>query len=105
MSIGIYKVIANWSESTATWANFSSITNYNLIQRAVTAAPLASPVVVEWALPTSLINEWRDSVPTPNYGLALVYESILNSVYLDFASKENADTNLRPQLVIDYTLP
>ncbi|MDD5112494.1 MAG: DNRLRE domain-containing protein [Methylobacter sp.] len=105
MSIGIYKVIANWSESTATWTNFSSITNYNLIQRAVTTAPLASPVVVEWALPTSLINEWRDSVPTPNYGLALVYESILNSVYLDFASKENADTNLRPQLVIDYTLP
>lgn len=105
MQIAIYKIIANWSESTATWTNFSNLTNYGGMQLATINAPLANPVVVEWSLPTSLINEWRDNVPTPNYGLALFYTGFLNGTYLYFASKENAATALSPQLEIDYTVP
>ncbi|MEQ1529598.1 MAG: DNRLRE domain-containing protein [Methylococcales bacterium] len=105
MNIGVYKIIANWNESTVTWSNFSSSSNYNASQLAVAAAPLAYPTVAEWVLPNSLINEWRDGVPTPNYGLALNYENLVSNVWADFGSKENSNTALKPQLVINYTLP
>jgi len=105
MSIGAYKIIASWSETTATWSNFSSASYYKSTQLAVTSAPLASGTVNEWTLPVSLINEWRDAVPTPNYGLALVYEGGSNNTRLDLASSESPSTALVPQLIIDYSLP
>jgi hypothetical protein len=103
--IGVYKLLANWSESTVNWTNYSNPAYASAVHSAVTTAPLASPVVLEWSLPTTLINEWRDSVPTPNYGLVLYYEGSFANLNVAIASKENASVALRPQLVIDYTQP
>jgi len=103
--IGVYKLLANWSESTVNWTNYSNPAYASAVHSAVTTAPLASPVVLEWSLPTTLINEWRDYVPTPNYGLVFYYEGLLNNLNVTIASKENTSVALRPQLVIDYTQP
>jgi hypothetical protein len=104
-NIGIYKIKANWSETTATWSNFSASGNYDTTQLAVTSVATGSTGFKEWTLPVGLINEWIDAVPTPNYGLALVYESASKGNYFQFASKENTTVASRPQLVINYTLP
>jgi len=103
--IGVYKLLANWSESTVNWTNYSNPAYGAAVNSAVTTAPLASPVVLEWSLPITLINEWRDSVPKPNYGLVLYYEGSFANLNVTIASKENATVALRPQLVIDYTQP
>jgi hypothetical protein len=104
-NIGLYKIKASWSETTATWSNFSASTNYDTTQLAVTSVATGSTGFKEWTLPVALINEWKDGVPTPNYGLALVYESSSNNNYFQFAAKENATAASRPQLVINYKTP
>lgn len=104
-NIGLYKIKASWSETTATWSNFSASTNYDTTQLAVTSVATGSTGFKQWTLPVALINEWKDGLPTPNYGLALVYESSSSNNYFQFASKENTTAANRPQLVINYTLP
>ncbi len=104
-NIGIYKTIASWNEATATWLNFSASGNYNTTQLAVTSVALGSTGVKEWTIPVGLINEWRDGIPTPNYGMALVYESTTKGSDYQFASKESLTVASRPQLLIKYTLP
>lgn len=102
-NVGIYKIIATWSEATATWANMSGAGNYNATQLAVTSVSAGLTGFVQWTLPVGLINEWTDSVPGPNYGLALVYENTTKGLGAGFASKEDATAASRPQLVITYT--
>lgn len=104
-NIGIYKIIASWSETTATWTNMSSATKYNSTQLAVTNLALGSPGFKEWTLPVGLINEWIAGIPGPNYGMALVFESTSKGPDYQFASKENLTVASRPQLVINYTKP
>jgi hypothetical protein len=104
-NIGVYKIIASWTETTATWTNMSSATKYNSTQLAVTNVTLGSTGFKEWTIPVGLINEWRDGIPTPNYGIALVYEGTSKGPDYQFASKENLTVASRPQLVINYTKP
>ncbi len=104
-NIGVYKIIASWSEATATWLNFSASGNYNTTQLAVSNVALGSTGFKEWTIPVGLINEWRDGIPTPNYGMALVFESTTKGPDYQFTSKENTVVASRPQLVINYTLP
>lgn len=104
-NIGLYKIKATWSETKATWSNFSSGGNYDSTQLAVTSVATGSTGFKEWKLPVALINEWRDGVPSPNYGLALFYEGSTKGPDYQFASKENTTVANRPQLIINYTLP
>ena len=103
--IGVFKIIASWTEATANWSNMSSGGKYNSTQLAVTNVLLGSTGFKEWTLPVGLINEWRDSVPGPNYGAALVYKNSAKGPDYEFASKENATAASRPQLVVTYTTP
>ena len=103
-NIGLYKIKASWSESTATWSNFSSGGNYDSTQQAVTSVLLGSTGFKEWNVPVALVNGWI-TTPTSNYGIALVYEGTTKGPDYPFASKENTTVASRPQLVINYTLP
>lgn len=102
-NIGVYKIIANWSESTVKWSNFSGGSNYDANQLAFTSVATGTPGFKEWSLPPALIDEWKDGAPRPNYGLALVYESNSKGNVFQFATKENSTASSRPQLVINYT--
>jgi Domain of unknown function (DUF5050) len=104
-NIGLYKIKASWSEASATWTNFGASANYDTIQQAATPVTLGTTGIIEWALPVTLINEWKAGTPTPNYGVAMVVESAVIGSYFQYASKENATAALRPQLAINYTLP
>jgi len=104
-NLGIYKILSNWAETTANWSNMGAASNYNSTQLAVTSDATLSTGFKTWNLPVSLINEWVDGVPGPNYGLSLVYESTTAGNYFQFASKEDLTAASRPQLIINYTKP
>ncbi|MEQ1560990.1 MAG: DNRLRE domain-containing protein [Methyloglobulus sp.] len=104
-NIGLYKIIASWTEAGATWSLMGAGSNYNSTKLVVASVATGSIGFKEWTLPVGLINEWKNAVPTPNYGLSLVYESSSKDSYIKFATKEDLTIAYRPQLVINYTMP
>lgn len=103
-NIGLYKIKASWSETTAKWSNFSASGNYDTVQQAVTSVLLGSIGFKEWTIPVAMVNGWI-ATPTSNYGMALVYESATKEPDYQFASRENTTVASHPQLVVNYTLP
>ena len=73
-------------------------------QLAVSDIPKDFTGWVEWAIPTGLIHEWVDGV-TPNHGLPIDYLNTRKNSIFFFASREDSDVIVFPQLVIEYTEP
>ncbi len=102
IDVAVHRVTAPWDEATSTWASTGG-GSYAATPLATVTVPM-SPAWSEWAIPSSLIHEWRDGV-TPNHGLILVYSASQKNRWVELASREHDSAGWHPQLVIDYTEP
>lgn len=111
LTIGVHRIDQDWTEAGANWTTTNGTTawsggvggTYTNPSVSSTDVSIGSYTWYEWDL-TTLVQEWVDGV-SPNYGLQLIYENANGGENVSFASKEHADSSLRPQLLIDYTAP
>ena len=116
--ISAARVLArDWDEESATWVSYQQDDNWassgadgvgDRYEQIIGTHTFQNgdPVGwVEWDLASSPIREWIDGTK-PNYGLHLDRDST-GVVFRPYFYSRNyeADTTLRPQLVIDYWLP
>lgn len=108
VDIGAFRIDQDWTESGANWSTANGSTAWSGGAGGTYSSPAISTTNVnlktygwyEWDV-TALVQEWVDNV-SPNHGIELVYVSINAGRWSIFASKEHADSSIRPQLVIDY---
>jgi hypothetical protein len=103
-SVSIRSALVNWSESTASFANFGGTgfneaaqTGPNLTTRTVTWSGAAQSI--PFALPALTIQSWINN-PTQNYGLILITPPTTGSDNLFFSSREGT---VNPTLRFDVS--
>jgi len=98
-SVGIYRPIAAWSETTLTWNNKPALFGKGGFPTAMTTLTLAATKGwVEISLPVSLIELWIDT-PTQNYGISVMANW---TALASMALRSDEYASYRPQLVLTY---
>ncbi|GAB4406595.1 MAG: hypothetical protein Kow00123_19270 [Anaerolineales bacterium] len=110
-----YQVLREWTESGATWNRATSSTFWGLAgcnsteppnpDRSAAATDMVQPppsITNVWVSldVTDIVRNWA-AAPSTNLGL-LLRDAGGNSVGYTFASSENANSSIRPKLVIEY---
>lgn len=106
IAMGAHQVLQAWDEATATFNNASSGTpwtqgvggTYNATAAATASVVIGTFGFYEWDL-TALVQQWV-SQSQANYGVELMGPSLNQGQWVGFASRENATTSERPQLVV-----
>ncbi len=94
ISLGVYRILQAWGETSVTWANQPAHTSIDKIN------PVGSAqAYYQWDV-TGLVQDWLDGA-YPNYGLMLQAEPETTLGWRGFSSRE-AGVN-RPRLVITYS--
>lgn len=92
----IKRVTSSWLENTITWNNQPSTSNSNVL----TTLPFVSNTQ-DYVINISPLIQ--DIVSTQNYGLMFKMQNEINSGRASiFASSDNADSTLHPELTISY---
>jgi hypothetical protein len=122
IKMDVFRVTKDWMRNQATWNRRLTGTPWTTVggdyvgttqtydtspYARATDNPLADDVAVSWTI-TSLVNEWRQGTYA-NQGLVVrsYYMGGLDdqSNHLLFRSSNYAVAAVRPQLVVDYTMP
>ncbi len=103
VNVGVYQIENNWSSSNLTWSAALSGINPTQLDEATISAKTdttqQTPQITDFDI-TNLVASWL--YETPNYGVALQYESGTYS-FVYFRSYESASA-YRPRIRYGYTL-
>ena len=115
VTLRVYELLRHWSEAETTWhRNFTRQTwsvpgaaGSNLDRAATPSAEISLDMSRGWiTIPlTSLVQSWITQ-PEQNHGIVLEIASVgYDNVEYKFASSNNFEQGLRPQLSIQYAVP
>ncbi|MEM2956304.1 MAG: DNRLRE domain-containing protein [Candidatus Pacearchaeota archaeon] len=103
------RITNSWTESGATWNSRDGINLWSSAGGDYANTSYAKTTIntslgwKEWDI-TNLIKEWHNGT-YPNYGLILIPPSKPGNNLKQFASSDNANSTIRPKLIINYTIP
>lgn len=106
----IKRVTSDWNETIATWNNQPTFYGSGSLDTGAYAllSAVSSYVVKVWRTAdiTTLVQEWASGI-YPNFGICIdtVYYNSVDGGYwasINYCSKDNANSSLRPYLVIEY---
>lgn len=93
----IERITQSWDESTITWANQPETSTVNRVQLDESVTPDENYTDIDV---TALV---QDMVSQGSYGFMIKLQTEEAYRMMCFATSENADENLRPQLIVYFT--
>ena len=117
VQINVHQITNNWDEGSGTcggttnmpvsWTRRMGTTNWgssggDFSSTVAATASVGDEGIYSWDV-TTLVTNW--STGTANYGVLFKFATESGSNVKYFATKENADPDLQPRLIVTYSLP